>query len=152
MNVSPTTRPERVRTLWLGTATMAAITILAAVVRKSAGADAALAVACIYSFGTLSMAWLTARSTPYPRWSWYSAAGILVLAIIAAGVLFPSPSQVKTVTSTAWMMPWLFLVFGFTPAAAVGACSPGSAASGRMLIGVSLVYALILLGALWLTS
>lgn len=152
MNSVQNTRPERIRTLWLGTATMAVITILAAVMRKSAGADAAVVVAGIYGFGVIAMAWLTARATPYPRWSWYTAAGINVLALVVAAVAFPSPSQVKTWMSTAWMYPWLFLVFGFTPASAVGACSPGSARSGRVLIVVSVVYSLILLGACWLTS
>jgi hypothetical protein len=140
------------RTMWLGTATMAVITILAAVVRKSAGADAAVVVAGIYALGVIAIAWLTSRTTPYPRWSWFSAAGINVLALIVAAVAFPSPSQVKTWMSTAWMYPWLFLVFGYTVGPAAGACAPGSTRSGRLLIVVSIAYAIILLGACWLTS
>ncbi len=151
MNSALPARPERVRTLWLGTATMAVITILGAIIRKSSGADAAVAVAVVYGVGVIAMAWLTARATPYPRWSWYGASGVIVLAIIAAAVLFPSPSQVKTWTSTAWMMPWIFLVFGFTPAGA-NACAPGTVRGGRLLIVVSVVYSLILLGACWLGS
>lgn len=152
MNSALPTRPERVRTLWLGTAAMAFIVIAAAIVQKSAGADAAVAVAGIYSLGIAAIAWLTARATPYPRWSWFGAAGILVSAIVLAAALFPSPSQVKTWTSTAWMMPWLFLVFGTTPGSSVAACDPATPRGGRLLIVVSVIYSLILLGALLLTS
>jgi hypothetical protein len=148
MNAGPITRPDRVRTMWLGTATMAVITILAAIARKSAGADAAVVVAGIYGVGVLAIAWLTSRTTSYPRWSWFAAAGINVVAIVVAAVLFPSPSQVKTWMSTAWMYPWLFLVFSSTPGPATGRCAP----SGRLLLVVSVAYAVILLGACFLAG
>jgi hypothetical protein len=150
MNSADTIRAERTRTMWLGTAMLAAVTILGAVARKAAGADAAVVVALIYVVGMFAIAWLTARGAAYPRWAWFASAGVLTLALIGSAVAFPSPPQVKTWTSMAWMMPWLFLVLGLTPLPASGWCSPRWA--GPLLIGVSVVYSAILIGACWLTS
>jgi hypothetical protein len=149
MNTGDFLRTERVRTMWLGTAMLLLITLLGAFVRKSAGADAAGVVVLVYGVGVLAMAWLTARVSAYPRWAWYAAASVLAVALVITAVAFPSPSQVKTWTSMAWMMPWLFLVLGLTPGPATGWCSPRSPWSGPLLIGLSVVYAFILIGACW---
>lgn len=148
---SGTLGSERRRAMWLGTATMAVVTILAAVARKKAGADAAAVAGGIYVFGVLAIAWLTARITPYPRWSWFASAGVVSTALVVAAVAFTSPAQVKTWTATAWMMPWLFLIFTLSPQPKAGWCAPSSVWSGPVMIGVSVIYSAILLVSCWLT-
>lgn len=152
MNTGDSLRAERTRTMWLGTATLLLITLLGTFGRRAAGADAAAVVALVYGAGVFAIAWLTMRATAYPRWSWFAAAGVMATALAVAAVAFPSPSQVKTWTSTAWMMPWLFLVLGLTPGPATGWCSPRAPWGGLLLIGLSLVYSGILFAACWFTS
>jgi hypothetical protein len=151
MNAADTIRAERMRTMWLGTGALLLVTILGAVVRASAGSHAAAMVALVYGVGVFAMAWLAARATAYPRWAWFASAGVFALALATTALLFHSPAQVKTWTSMAWMMPWLFLVLGLTPGPKAGWCSPRSPWAGLLLIGVSVVYSAILIGACWLT-
>lgn len=141
---------ERRRTMWLGCATLALITIVGAIAQKKTGANAAVA-ACVYGGGTLVMAWVTAKTTAYPRWAWFAAAAVLVAAIVVAAMRLPEPAQVKSWTSTAWMLPWLFLVSALSPAPATGRCSPRAAWSGPLLVGTSVAFSSILLAAWWMT-
>ena len=141
-------RAERRRTMLLGCATLMVMTLVGALVQKTSGANAVTA-AWIYGGGTLLMAWITARTTAYPRWAWFAAAGVLVGTLVIAAVRLPAPAQVKAWTSTAWMLPWLFLVTASSPAPATGPCSPQRAWSGPLLVGTSAVFSLILLGV-WL--
>ena len=149
MNPEALNRSERKRVTWIGCAMLALITIAAVFVRKSA-ADGAMAVACIYGGGTLAMALLTARATTYPRWAWFASAGVIVLTLVVAAVILPSRAQVKEWSSTAWMMPWWFLVSASSPAVATGACAR-AARNGPLLVGVSVVFSAIRLGACWLS-
>jgi hypothetical protein len=146
MNPEVVDRPDRKRLMLLGCAMLALITIAAVFVRKTGGGGA-MAVACIYGGGTLAMALLTARATTYPRWAWFASAGVIVLTLVVAALLMPSRLQVKEWSSTAWMMPWWFLVSASSPARASGVC----ATRGPLLVGVSVVFSGILLGACWLT-
>ena len=142
-------RSERLRTMWLGCATLALTMLAGAFVQKTAGTSAA-AGACVYGGGTLLMAWLTARATAYPRWAWFAAAGLLVLTLVVAAVQMPAPAQVKAWTSTAWMLPWLFLTTAVSPVPATGWCPPRAAWSGPLLVGMSALFSSILLGVWWL--
>jgi len=146
MNPEVVDRPDRKRLMLLGCVMLALITIAAVFVRKTS-ADGAMAVACIYGGGTLAMAVLTARVTPYPRWAWFASAGVIVLTLVVAAVLMPSRVQVREWSSTGWMMPWWFLVSASSPARATGVC----ATRGSLLVGVSAVFSGILLGACWFT-
>src|SRR5580765_6010092 len=129
-------RPERQRTMWIGVGLLALITIGGALVQRQAAANAAVAAACIYGGGVLAMAWLTARSTAYPRWAWFASAGVMVLALGIAAVRMPGHAEMKEWTSLAWMLPWLFLILMLSPARLSGWCSPRSAWSGPLLVGM----------------
>ena len=143
-------RMHRRRTMWLGCATMALITIAGALVQRTAVANAAVALACVYGGGVFVMAWLTSRTTEYPRWSWFASAGVVALAFALAAILMPAPAQVKEWTSIAWMLPWLYLMMALSPTPTTGRCSPRAPWSGPLLVGVSVVFSSILLGAWWL--
>jgi len=144
-------RPDRQRTMWIGVGLLALITIGGAFVQRQAGANAAVAAACIYGGGVLAMAWLTARSTAYPRWAWFASAGVMVLALGVAAVQMPGHAEMKEWTSMAWMLPWLFLIMVLSPARVSGWCSPRSAWSGPLLVGMSALYSSILLVAAWIS-
>jgi hypothetical protein len=136
--------------MWLGCATLALTTIGAIAVQRTAGANAALAVAGIYGAGALVMAWLASRSTAYPRWAWFGSAGVFASALVVAALAWPAPAQVKDWTSTAWLFPWLHLVTATSPAPATGACAARGSWSGPVLVGTSVVYSSILLVVGWL--
>ena len=150
MNNDGSSRSQRRRTMWLGSAAMAAITMAGAFVPRMVGAQAALATAGVYGGGAFAMALLTARDSAYPRWAWFGSAGVLALALVLAAVFMPAPLQVKEWASMAWMMPWLYLVMALSPAPAAGVCAPRSARSGTLLMGTSIVFSSILLGICWL--
>jgi hypothetical protein len=151
MSPSAFSRSERRRTLWLGCATLALTVISGVVVRRVAGPNAAMAMAGVYGGGSLVMAWVTSRSTEYPRWAWFGSAGIFAFAMVVAAIALPAPAQVKDWTSVAWMFPWLYLVTSLTSAPATGACSARGARGGLLILGTSIVFSSILLVASWLT-
>jgi hypothetical protein len=135
----------------MGVGLLALITLGGAFVQRQAGANAAVAAACIYGGGVIAMAWLTARATAYPRWAWFASAGVMVLALAVAAVRLPGHQEMKEWTSMAWMLPWVFLVMGLSPARVSGWCSARSAWRGPLLVGMSAVYSSILLVAAWIS-
>ena len=143
-------RSDRRTTMWLGVALLSLITIGGAFVQRNAGTNAAVAAACIYGGGVIAMAWLTARTSAYPRWAWFASAGVMVVALGVAALGMPAHT-VKEWTNLAWMLPWVFLVMSSSPARASGACSPRAAWSGPLLVGMSAMYSSILLVAAWLS-
>ena len=143
-------RSDRRRTMWLGVGLLLVITLGGAVVQRQAGANAAVAAACIYGGGVIAMAWLTARATAYPRWAWFASAGVMVMALVIAATRLPGHADMKEWTSMAWMLPWVFLTMMMSPPRA-GWCSPRAAWSGPLLVGMSAVYSSILLVAAWLS-
>ena len=144
-------RSDRRSTMWLSVALLALITIGGAFVQRNAGANAAVAAACVYGGGVIAMAWLTARATAYPRWAWFASAGVMVVALGVAAIRMPGHAEMKEWTSMAWMLPWVFMVMGWSPARVSGWCSPRAAWSGPLLVGMSTVYSSILLVAAWLS-
>jgi hypothetical protein len=136
--------------MWLGVGLLALITIGGAFVQRQAGASAAAATAFVYGGGVLAMAWLTSRATPYPRWAWFASAGVMVLALGVAAVRLPGHAEMKEWTSMAWMLPWLFLIMVLSPARVSSWCSPRSAWSGPLLVGMSALYSSILFVPDWI--
>ena len=151
MSLSASRRPGRRRTIWLGCATLALTTIAAVAVQRTAGANAALAVAGVYVTGAFVMAWLASRATDHPRWAWFGSAGVFASALVVAALAWPAPAQVKDWASMAWMFPWLHLVTALSPAPATGVCAARGAWRGPVLVGTSLVYSSFLLVVGWLT-
>jgi len=143
-------RSDRRRTLWLGVGLLLLITLSGAFVQRQAGANAAVAAACIYGGGVITMAWLTARATAYPRWAWFASAGVMVMALAIAATRLPGHAEMKEWTSMAWMLPWVFLVM-MSPTRVSGWCSPRAAWGGPLLVGMSAVYSSTLLVAAWLS-
>ena len=150
MNSRASDRSHRRHTMWLGSAALALTTISGAVLQRVAGPNSAMAVACVYGGGALVMAWLTARSTEYPRWAWFGSAGVFALTLVVAALALPAPAQVKEWTSLAWMLPWMHLVMALSSVPATGACSARAAWSGPLLVGTSVVFSSILLAVGWL--
>jgi len=142
---------NRRRTILLACAALAATTLSAAFLQGAAGPNAALAVAATYGAGAFVMAWITSRATEYPRWAWFGSAGVFALALVVAALAWPAPSQVKDWSTMAWMFPWLHLTTALSSPPAKGACSPGGAWSGPLILGTSIVFSSILLVAAWLT-
>jgi len=151
MTSEPMERPDPRRTMWLGVALLALITIAGAFVQRQAGANAAATVALIDGGGVVAMAWLTSRVTAYPRWAWFASAGVMVLALGIAAVRLPGHAAMKEWASMAWMLPWVYLIMMMTPARVSGWCAPRSAWAGPLLVGMSAVYSSILLVAAWLS-
>ena len=150
MNSGASNRSQRRRTMWLGCATLALIMLGGVVMQRGSGAGSAMAVAGVYGGGALVMAWLTWRSTAYPRWAWFGSAGVFALALAVAALAWPAPAQVKEWAGMAWMLPWLHLATALSPAPATGACAARSAWSGPLLVGTSVVFSSILLVVGWL--
>jgi len=142
-------RSMRNRTMWVGTLWFAAVAIAGAILHRALGAAGALALASVYGFGTIGMAWLTMRATPFPMWSWIATSGVMALALELSAVL-SGPAQLKAWANTAWMFPWLFLTVAITPPSRLGWCERHARASGWLLLGLGAVYTLILLGVMWL--
>jgi len=135
--------------MWIGTLILSVMTIGGALVRRNAGADAAIAVAWIYELGTIAVAAVTMRASRYPRWAWIATAGILSLALVIGAVTAQGPRELKNWVASAWMMPWLLLVMSLSRASAKS-CETRSASAGFWLIGISIVFSSILLGVSFL--
>jgi len=143
-------RSDRRRATWMGVGLLALITLGGAFVQRQAGANAAVAAACIYGGGVIAMAWLTARATAYPRWAWFASAGVMILALAFAAVRLPGHQEMKQWTSMAWMLPWVFLMM-MSSTRVSGWCAPRAAWGGPLLVGMSAVYSSILLVAAWIS-
>lgn len=142
---------NRRRTIWLGCAALAATTLSAALLRHAAGANAAMAVAATYGIGTFAMAWITSRTTQYPRWAWFGSAAVFASTLVIAALAWPAPEQVKDWSTMAWMFPWLHLTTALSARPATGACSARGPWGGPLIIGTSVIFSSILLVAAWLT-
>lgn len=151
MNHEAGARSERRRVLWLGCAALATITLAGAFAPRAAGANAAAVAAGVYACGSIGMAWLTSRATAFPRWAWFASSGVFALTLLVAAAWWPARAQVKDRTSTAWMLPWLYLVMALSPTPATGWCSARAPWSGPLFLGTSAMLSLILLGSWWLT-
>jgi hypothetical protein len=142
---------NRRRTVLLACAALAATTIIATLIQRAAGANAAMAVALAYGAGAIVMAWITSRATEYPRWAWFGSAGVFALALVVAALALPAPTQVKEWSTMAWMFPWLHLTTALSASPAKGACAARGTWGGPLILGTSVVFSSILLVAAWLT-
>ena len=138
------------RTMWAATGWFACVAIGAAILRRSLGAEGAVAVAAVYGLGTIGMASITARSSGFPLWSWLGTSAAMALALVLSTTMFPDPRQAAQWMDMAWMFPWFFFFAAVTPRPASGWCSPRAPYAGAILFGMGLVFALVLLGVTWL--
>ena len=139
-------RAERRQFMLLGTGWLLAVMIVAVIARRATTGDPALVVAAIYGLGTLVMAVLTARATVFPRWAWFTTAGLLSLALMLGAIGARDPRELKDLTSSAWMMPWMLLLMGLTPSPTSGWCATHTTRAGWLLVGFGFLFTVILLG------
>jgi hypothetical protein len=137
-------RSERRRAMWLGNGALLVLMITGVIMRRSAGADAGVALAWLYGIGTMAIAAITARATEYPRWAWFGTAAVLALALVAGALTSSGPIEAKEWASTAWMIPWIVLLMSITPSPRSGWCSPGARWGGAFLMGFGVVFAMLL--------
>lgn len=148
--------PQRSRSqIWWTTGVMLATTLGAAIITRQGPTtlENAMASAALVAAGTLGVAAIGARTTRYPLWSYWTAAGIMAAAALIGPITASSPEQWREHGSgTSWMLPWFFTVLLVLPAPRAGVCAPAHRNSSWMLVGVSLVVSTILLLATRLSA
>jgi uncharacterized membrane protein YuzA (DUF378 family) len=97
------------------------------------------------AMGTLIVAAYMALRGAYPRWSWWTSAGVLVLALLLSVVVAPSVEVWNDdVRQMAWLLPWTLVIMGITSPMRIGR-EPADR-HGWILVGMSAVLSIILLG------
>lgn len=143
----PTGRAIR---MMIASAILAAAFLASALVLKRASdADQAARVAAsLAALGTLACAAFAARDNRYPRWAYWSGAGVLSIALLASPFTAVSSTQwIDVVHDSTWMSPWSFILLTMLPTPRRGACAPASSLSGWLLIGCATLLGAILLVA-----
>jgi len=108
---------------------------------------AASAIAGVGAAGILTMAGLMQRRSLYPRWAWWTTAGVMSGALLLSLALASDPAAWEAdMKLGVWMLPWFLLVMG-TTRSRTGVCSPGHARPGWIMVGTGLVMSGLLLGA-----
>jgi len=108
---------------------------------------AASAIAGVGAAGIFAMAWLMQGRTPYPRWAWWTTAGVMSGALLTSLAVADHPVVwEENVRMGASMLPWFLLMMG-TTRSRKGICSPAHARSGWIMVGTGLLMSGILLGA-----
>jgi hypothetical protein len=139
----------RRKIMWGGLGLLFTFTVAAVLVGRLTPVTqgAVLTMAGLSAAGTLAMAWLMARGSGAPRWSWWATGGIMATGILLTVFLVADPAEWKrTVNVSTWMLPWFLLVMGTTRARKAPDCGPARARSGRVMLGTGLVLTVILLG------
>jgi hypothetical protein len=92
--------------------------------------------AAVTAAGTLAMGLLLVRRTPYPRWGFLGAAGVLAAAALLGPWIMRDPAAwAAHARPMLWMYPWVPMSLAWvSPGAAPGAskawCSPQAPAAG----------------------
>jgi hypothetical protein len=89
----------------------------------------------VIAAGTLAMAWLLRKRTPYPRGAFLVAAGVLAAAALASPWIAGGPEAWSAGgRSLLWMHPWYFMVLAWTPPSRrAGVCATDSPWAGRLV-------------------
>ncbi len=101
------------------------------------------------ALGTLALALILVRWTPYPRWGYFGAAAVLVGGALFSTVLIGDlVVWTKQVRAMLWMHPWFFLVMTlFAPRGGARGCAPTAPWAGWLLIGTATLLVAISSGA-----
>jgi hypothetical protein len=146
----------------VGAATLFYLVIVAlstwAGARRPPEPGSAMLSAAVTAAGTLAMGLLLARRSPYPRWGFLGATGVLAAAALAGPLVLRDPAAwAADVRPMMWMYPWIPMTFGglrpgVVPGASTSWCSPRSPAAGGLMIAMAALFALITYGAAWLSG
>ncbi len=138
------TRRDIGLTLLLYAAIMAASLGLAAL--RPASTASVLGSAAAAAGGTLAMALYLARWTPYPRWGFLGAAGVMAAGILGSTLLVPDAAAwTSEVKPMLWMHPWFFMVMAWIPPGArSGWCAAEAPWSGWLLVGAGALLSALL--------
>ncbi|HYM81357.1 MAG TPA: hypothetical protein VEY91_08085 [Candidatus Limnocylindria bacterium] len=138
MNEALVTKRERRNAMWIALAILMATVIVGMMTARgpSPSLGAIRASAMVSGLGTLLMATVVSRVSPYPRWSLYGAAGILALSLLVSTVTTPDPAAwVRDTRQMAWMFPWFVMLFGFVGrATGKGWCAPAHPKAGWIML------------------
>lgn len=148
----PNPAPRSAR-FWIALGVMAFGTLAAAIVARQQSVNAAAipVATLITTMSLLGVAALTAPLTPYPRWSHWAGAAILVAWILAGPLLAADPQSWRTdVSPNMWFMPWFVLTAASMPQKLQGACATAGRHAGWVMVGASVLLGGILMLAEWI--
>lgn len=102
----------------------------------------------VTALGTVAMALLLQRRTPYPRWSFLGSALVLAFSALAGTWLAGNQADLKDgAGSVLWMHPWFPMMMAWTSGPRSGVCAPSSPWAGSLLLGTAVVLGVITWGA-----
>jgi hypothetical protein len=108
--------------------------------------------ASVLAAGTLAMGLLLAGLSPYPRWAFLSATGVLSLAALLGPIAVGDPEAWRASASPMlWMHPWWPMVMAWVPARGRrGVCATDAPGAGWLLIGGAVLVALLSYVSAWI--
>jgi hypothetical protein len=117
----------------------------------AARADAPALQAAVIAAGTLAMGLLLARRSAYHRWAYLGATGVLAVSALMSPLVVSPERWRESFTPMLWMHTWWPMVMAWVPPGSRRTwCSPDAPASGWMLIGAALLFALLTYASVWI--
>jgi hypothetical protein len=138
-------RPTAARLL-IASSVMAFVTMgTSAIVKQDPTMSGATSAAALAAVGTMICAAIGATVNPYPRWSYWTAAGFIAIALLVSPFTAPSPERwIHETRDMVWMAPWMLMMLWAVPTRSRGVCDSARSRSGYVLAGGALAVGVMI--------